>query len=128
MGYNGKKSLHFGGLMRESVYQAQIIKELKFRFPGCLVLKNDSSYIQGIPDLIILYNDRWAALEVKTSSIAPVRPNQEYYINMMNNMSFAEFIDPENEQDVLDALQHTLSPNRSTRYSEREQVSLDQLR
>lgn len=91
----------------ESKYQRQLIKTLKVLFPGCVVLKNDPTYLQGIPDLIVLYNDRWAALEVKVSSRAKVQPNQEYYVDKMSDMSFSAFIYPENEERVLDALQRS---------------------
>lgn len=94
--------------MLESAYQAQLIKELYNMFPGCIILKNDTDYRQGIPDLLILYGDRWAALEVKSSEDGPYQPNQEYYISEMNEMSFAAFIYPENEEEVLDALQQAL--------------------
>lgn len=76
-------------------------------FPGCIVMKNDPNYIQGIPDLIILWNDRWAALEVKRSLRASRRPNQEYYVEMMNRMSFSRFIYPQNKEEVLDELQRS---------------------
>lgn len=89
----------------ERDFQSGIIKELKNRFAGCLVLKNDSSYIQGIPDLLVLYKDMWAALEVKRSSSAKHRPNQEYYVDLMDEMSFSRFICPENKDEVLDELQ-----------------------
>jgi hypothetical protein len=118
-------SLHFGGIVRENSYQASLIMKLNNIFPGCLILKNDPSYRQGIPDLVILHNDTWAALEVKRSSNAPVRPNQEYYVDFMSRMSFAAFISPDNEEEVLDALQHTFSSSRSARRSKRKQVSLD---
>lgn len=91
----------------ERDFQAKLIKELKQRFEGCIVMKNDSSYIQGIPDLIILYNDRWASLECKRSDKASKRPNQEYYVNKMNQMSFSRFISPENKEEVLDELERT---------------------
>lgn len=93
--------------MRESKFQSELIKELKKRFPGCFVLKNDPNYIQGIPDLLILYSDKWAMLEVKRSEKASVRPNQQYYIDKANNMSFGYIISPENKEDILDALEHT---------------------
>lgn len=90
--------------MLENKFQAKLIKELKETFQDCIVMKNDSSYIQGIPDLIILYRDRWAALEVKKSARANRQPNQEYYVELMDQMSFARFICPENKDEVLDEL------------------------
>lgn len=96
----------------ERDFQKNLIKELKDIFVGCIVMKNDSSYIQGIPDLLILYNDKWAALEVKKSRVASHRPNQEYYVDKMDDMSFARFIYPENKEVVLDELQQTLFSGR----------------
>jgi len=101
--------------MLESVYQAQLIKKLRKIFPGCFILKNDPDYIQGVPDLVILWGGRWAALEVKASRSAPVQPNQEYYVALMAEMSFAAFIYPENEAEILDALQQALQPGRDSR-------------
>lgn len=91
--------------MKESAFQAKLIKELKDMFPGCIVLKNDATYKPGIPDLLILFNDRWAALECKKSSRASRRPNQEYYVNKMDAMSYASFVCPENKKEVLNAIQ-----------------------
>ena len=93
--------------MLENKFQSQLIKELKKIFPGCIVMKNDSSYIQGIPDLLILYKNKWASLEVKKSANASKRPNQQYYVDLMNKMSFARFISPENKKEVLDELHKT---------------------
>lgn len=90
--------------MLESKFQANLIKELKDLFPGCIVMKNDSSYIQGIPDLLVLYEDRWASLECKKSENAKKQPNQEYYVDTMDKMSFARFVCPENKDEVLDEL------------------------
>lgn len=90
--------------MNENKFQAGLIKELKKLFPGCIVMKNDSSYIQGIPDLLVLFKRKWATLEVKKSASAKKRPNQEYYVDLMNNMSFSRFISPENKDIVLDEL------------------------
>lgn len=89
----------------ERDFQANLIKELKERFDGCIVMKNDSSYIQGIPDLLVLYNDKWASLECKKSKSASKRPNQQYYVDKMNTMSFSRFICPENKREVLDELE-----------------------
>jgi hypothetical protein len=90
--------------MLESKFQAKLIQELKSMFEGCIVMKNDSSYIQGIPDLIILHKNRWASLEVKKSARASKQPNQEYYVERMNEMSFSRFIYPENKDEVLEEL------------------------
>ena len=91
--------------MLESVYQARLIKELHIRFPGCVIMKNDPEYLQGIPDLTMLFGGFWAMLEVKGSARAPEQPNQRYYVEMLNEMSFAAFIYPENEEEVLRGLQ-----------------------
>lgn len=91
--------------MKESKFQADLKKELKKMFPGCIVTKLDSGDIQGIPDLLVLYKDKWATLENKRSKNAPKRPNQEYYVNKMNDMSFSRFIYPENKEEVLNELQ-----------------------
>lgn len=77
-------------------------------WPGSIVLKNDPNYIQGFPDLLILYNNRWAALECKKNNSAKHRPNQDYYISQLNNMSYAAFVSPENEEDVIHELQSAL--------------------
>lgn len=91
--------------MLESKFQAKLIKELKMIFPGCIVLKNDPDYLQGFPDLTILWNDKWAVLECKRSEDSPHRPNQDYYIDICDEMSYARFIYPENKEEVLDELQ-----------------------
>ncbi len=93
--------------MLERNFQAKLIKELKERFPGCIVMKNDPGYIQGIPDLTILYENKWATLECKNNKKASKRSNQEYYVNKMNTMSFSRFISPENKEEVLNDLQRT---------------------
>ena len=95
--------------MCESEFQAELKKELKERFPGCIVMKNDASCIQGIPDLLVLYQNKWAALECKESARAKHRPNQDYYVDMMNKMSFSAFIYPENKEDVLNDLEQSFS-------------------
>lgn len=106
--------------MRESVYQAQLIVTLKRVFPGCMVLKNDTDYMQGIPDLLILYGVHWAALEVKADYNSPYQPNQEYYLDLMNDMSFAAVIYPEIEEEVLYDLQQAFGSRRPTRVSQRQ--------
>ena len=97
---------------KENKFQADLIKELKQLFPGCMILKNDANYIQGIPDLTIFYNDRWAALECKKNRTASHRPNQEYYVKKMDDMSFARFIYPENKEEIINELQQALRTRR----------------
>ena len=91
--------------MKESEFQAKLIKKLKAMFPGCIVLKNDAAYIQGFPDLTVYYKNRWATLECKRNAKAHHQPNQEFYVNYLNEMSFSRFIYPENEEEVLRDLQ-----------------------
>ena len=90
--------------MIESNFQRGVIADLKERFPGCVVMKNDSGYIQGIPDLTILYKNRWATLEVKKSARASHRPNQDYYVEKMKEMSYSAFVYPENKEEIMDEL------------------------
>ena len=93
--------------MKESKFQAQLIKELERRFEGCFISKLDSGHIQGIPDLLILYKDKWAILECKRSSRAEKQPNQEYYVDLFDQMSFSRFIHRGNKEEVLHELQET---------------------
>lgn len=88
----------------ENKFQSNLKKELKEKFPGCIVTKLDSGDIQGIPDLLILHKNKWGALECKKSSKEHKQPNQEYYVNKMDDMSFSRFIYPENKDEVLGEL------------------------
>lgn len=93
--------------MLENEFQSKLKKELRQMFPGCIVTKTDPNDIQGIPDLTILYKDKWATLECKKDAKAKKQPNQEYYVGRMNDMSFSRFICPENKEEVLNELQKT---------------------
>ena len=104
--------------MTENRYQAKLIKKLEDLFPGCVIMKADSSYRQGMPDLIILWEKYWASLEVKAYGSASTRPNQDHYIHQLNEMSFAAYIYPENEEEVLSALQQAFKPPRRARVSQ----------
>ena len=87
----------------ESKFQKELIDEVKERYPGCIALKNDSSYMQGFPDWTILYKDKWAVLEVKKERGAHKQPNQEYYVNKLNEIGgFSRFVFPENKDEVLE--------------------------
>lgn len=94
-------------MINESAYQSKLIRKLKNIFPEIMILKNDPTELQGIPDLLLLNNSQWAMLEVKRSHQEPSQPNQQWYIDVLNNMSFAAYIYPENEEEVIDALQST---------------------
>lgn len=96
----------------ERNFQSKLIKEIKSRFPGCIVTKNDPTYIQGIPDLTVFYKDKWATLECKASNKSSLRPNQEFYINKMNKMSFSSIINSDNKEAVLNELEKTLFKTR----------------
>lgn len=105
---------------RENKFQSELINDIKDRLPGCIVTKLDSSHIQGIPDLLVLWEDKWATLEVKRERGAKHQPNQDYYVGRMNEMSFSSFIFPENKEEVLDDLQSALQVKRTTRVSRRK--------
>lgn len=106
--------------MLERDYQTRLVKELRRRFPGCVILKNDPDYMQGIPDLVIFYGKRWAFLEVKANAGAPVQPNQDYYVDKLNEMSFAAFIYPSIEETVLSDLQRAFEVCGNTCVSKRK--------
>lgn len=92
-------------MAKESDFQKKLKKELEGMFPGCMISKLDSAYTQGIPDYLILHKNKWATLENKKSAKAPHQPNQDYYVDKMNKMSFSRFVYPENKDEVLTELQ-----------------------
>lgn len=98
-----------GIYVTENQYQAKLIRKLERKFPGCVILKNDAGYQQGILDLTLLWGPRWASLEVKASEDAGIQPNQEFFVRKLDEMSFAAFIYPENETEVLSALQQAFA-------------------
>ena len=104
----------------EKNFQRDVIKDIKKRFKGSIVCKMDANYIQGIPDLLVLYEDKWATLECKRSANSPRRPNQEHYVKVMDGMSFSRFIYPENKESVLDELQQSFGIGRDARLPKRK--------
>lgn len=92
-------------MMLENKFKTKLVKEIKERFEGCMVFHLDPNEIQGAPDLLVLHQDRWMSLEGKRSARASRRPNQEYYVNKMNNMSFSRFVYPENKDEVLNDME-----------------------
>ena len=102
------KKIKYG---KENQFQRTLVKEIRDHYNNeCIVTKLDSGYIQGIPDLLILHKDKWATLECKKSKNAHRQPNQQYYVDKMNKMSFSKFIYPENKEEVLNELYETLKP------------------
>ena len=109
-------------MKKESQFQKGVISEIKKRLPGAIVLKNDPNYIQGIPDLTIVHGKRWAMLECKESANAAHQPNQDFYVEKMNKMSFSSFIYPENKEEVLDEMERSFK--RHTRRNPRNIKSI----
>lgn len=103
--------------MNEAQYQRKLIRKIKELLPNSVVIKNDPRQVQGMPDILILHGDRWGMLEVKDSPKAEVQPNQEYYVRTLGEMSFASFIDPESEEEVLGELQRAFRTPREARIS-----------
>lgn len=101
--------------MMESKFKQGLKKDLKKLFPGCIIIPGDANSIQGIPDMTILYGKHWASLEGKQEADSKKQPNQSYYVDKMNKMSFSRFIYPENKEEVLDELQQTFGSRRTTR-------------
>lgn len=104
-------------MAKESDFQAALIRKLRKLYPGCVILKNDANYLQGIPDLIMLWQDMWAALECKKADDSVKQANQLYYVTLLNRMSFAAFINPANESAILDELHIALGARGSARIS-----------
>jgi len=93
---------------KETVYQRIVVRRLESEYPGCFIMRNDPRYVQGVCDLLVLFNGHWAMLEVKASIDSPSEPNQEYYVDMFGRMSYASFVYPENEDQVFYELQNAL--------------------
>ena len=96
----------------ESAFSTEVRKDIEARLPGCIILKNDPNLQQGIFDLVILWRRHWGALEVKRSRDAAEQPNQRWYVDKANQMSFGAFIYPENKEDVLDAMEFAFRARR----------------
>lgn len=89
----------------EGDFQADVIKKLKIIFPGSEAVKNDAKYLQGWPDFTVYYKSKYALLEFKRSEHESHRPNQDYYVNLINSVGgFARFIYPENEHEIISEL------------------------
>lgn len=89
----------------EREFQPKLKEEIQERFPGCQIIKQDPNQLQGVPDLLVLYEDKWALLETKRAAKSKREPNQEYYVEKFNGMSYSAFVNPQNMQEVMDDLQ-----------------------
>ena len=105
---------------KESAFQAELIKELENQFPGCVIAKTDANYRQGFPDLLVLNGRTWALLECKRDSDSSHRPNQDYYVDKLNEMSYSSFVCPQNKEKVIHELQRAFGVDRTARIPECE--------
>lgn len=99
----------------ESVFERKFIEELESIFPGCVIIKI-FPFCQGMPDRIILFENRWAMFEVKKERTSKHQPNQDEYVKHFNSMSYASFVYPENKDQVIHELQQALRSGRQTRF------------
>lgn len=106
--------------MKENKFQSNLVKELKERYPGCVVLKNDACNKRGIPDLTVLYKDKWGMLECKKDDEASHRPGQDNYVSKFDEMSFSRFIYPENKEEVLNEMDKAFKLRRNSRVPKRK--------
>jgi len=86
----------------ERNFQPVVIQRLQAMLPGAIVYKN--APFQGFPDVMVLYKHTWAVLECKRSPDEPFQPNQRYYLDLTNEMSFSRVVFPENLDKVLEEL------------------------
>lgn len=102
----------------EAGFQDKLIKLFEtVLFPGSIVMKNDSAYRQGFPDLTIYLPDGFAIfLEVKKSDDEPYQPNQEYYLMHCKERLgyFTATIYPENMEEVINEIQQAYEIRRKT--------------
>lgn len=106
-------------IARESKFQKKLKDDIRELFPGAVVTKMDANDIQGIPDLLVIWFDKWALLECKESRKASKRPNQDYYVNMFRTWSYSAFVYPENKEEILDELQSAFKSSKPTRIPKR---------
>ena len=86
----------------ESTFVRDDLKpRLNREFPGCMTFKMDPNQLQGVQDLLVLFEDKWALLETKRGRRAAKQPNQEYYVEKMNEMSYSAFVNPDNMEEVI---------------------------
>lgn len=94
--------------MTENQYQLMLIKEIRSWDQDIFVFPMDGGDYQGFQDILILYKDMYALLEVKMAEDSHRQPNQDWYVEYFSQHVFSSFIWPEIEREVLNDLQHTL--------------------
>lgn len=99
---------------KETDFAHDVLKpRLEFEFPGCVIIKQDpNTSFQGMTDHIVLYEDKWAALETKRAEKSKRQPNQEYYVGKFGEMSYAAFVYPGNIEEVIDDLHAAFRSDR----------------
>ena len=103
-------------MARESTFKTRFLNRVEEEFPGCIIIRLDPEFLQGIPDTLVLIGTTWFALEFKRSKTAPKRPNQDYYVEKLYHMSYAAFVYPENEEEIFDELQRTFKFGGTPRF------------
>lgn len=94
-----------GANMIEGTYRSKLIKKLKVHFPGLIVLHNNPNQIKGIPDLTLLYHNRYAMLETKMAPNSSKRPNQDTWISYFERQgAFSAFVNASNEKEIINEL------------------------
>lgn len=88
----------------ESRFQSSVKHELETKYPGCIVRKNPPGQENGFPDLVMYYGPIWAMFECKREKDARKRPNQKWWVERLDEMSFARLIFPENRERVMGEL------------------------
>lgn len=95
--------------MKENEFQMKLKKKIKKAVPGSVVLKNSPNDILGIPDLTVLGpNGKYAILECKRASDSNIQALQDYYVEKFNKSSYATFVSPANQKEVIEDLKRIL--------------------
>lgn len=101
----------------ERDYKPELMARIKNRFSSFGEVRfqhNDPNApaSQGIPDLTVFIGPTWSLLETKRSAKSKKRPNQDWWIDFWSRTTFCSVIFPENEEEVLNALERSLAARR----------------
>ena len=92
-------------MRRETKFKKMFKKKLKRLYPECIIVEADPTYFWSVPDVYFFLGSFWAALEFKRTEGSSRRPNQEYWVEVLDKMSFARFVYPGVEEEVLSELE-----------------------